>query len=408
MKPFQLLVKPAAGDCNLACEYCFYRETTPEIYPEQSRHRMSHEVMERMVTDLLSYRFPETIFCWQGGEPTLMGLDFFEDVVATQIKHGRGGQTVGNALQTNGILINEDWAKFLARYKVVVGLSLDGPRELHDRYRINRGGEGTFERVLAAAEVMRRQGVAFNILCVVNRVNQERAREVYRFFRAHGFDYVQFIPALETDPATGAVTEFSATPEGLGRFFREAFDEYRRDGYPHVSERNFDAVMNLHLSCAPGMCTFDERCGEYLVVEHNGDVYPCDFFVREQWRLGNVMEQPLAEFFSHPLMKKFSKAKGLRSAECGECERLAWCHGGCLKDRLPHQAQGKGKTWFCQSYQELFASSYDEVERWVSEIRERESAGGNPVTPTNRKVGRNEPCPCASGKKFKKCCGRGG
>jgi uncharacterized protein len=409
MKPFQLLVKPAAGDCNLACDYCFYRETTPHLYPAEPRHRMSVEIMDAVVKDLLSHRFPETIFCWQGGEPTLMGLDFFEAVIEAQMRHGKGGQVVGNAFQTNGILVNDDWARFFARYQVVVGLSLDGPREVHDHYRKNAGGAGTFERVMAAAETLRRHAVSFNILCVVNRMNQERGREVYRFLRAHGFDYLQFIPCLETGP-DGGIMPFSATPAGLGRFYREVFDCYRKDGFSRVSERTFDAVLSLHLTGRPNVCTLGERCGEYLVVEYNGDVYPCDFFVDREWRLGNVMDKKLADFFSHPLMKTFAARKGEVAAECRECGREPWCHGGCLKDRLPGRASGPGRTHFCESYRALFDATDRDMKQWAEEIGAQQAAG--PVEASRaeagpaRAPGRNDPCPCGSGKKFKKCCGR--
>ncbi|HUT54578.1 MAG TPA: anaerobic sulfatase maturase [bacterium] len=405
MKPFQLLCKPTAGDCNLACTYCFYRETTPHLYPDEIKHRMSPEIMEAMVKDLLSHRFPETIFCWQGGEPTLMGLSFFEAVIEAQMKHGKGGQVVGNAFQTNGILINDDWARFFARYQMVVGLSLDGPREVHDHFRQNAGGAGTFERVMEAAELLHARGVAFNILCVVNRMNQERGREVYRFFRAHGFDYIQFIPCLETGP-DGSVMPFSATPDGLARFQGDVFDEYRRDGFPAVSERTFDAVLNLHLSGRPNVCTFGERCGEYLVVEYNGDVYPCDFFVEREWRLGNVMDRGLAEFFSHPLMKTFAARKQEVADECRECGRLSWCHGGCLKDRLPDRASAPGRTYFCESYQALFDATDKDMAQWADEIRAQQAAEQSRVQPAARIPGRNDPCPCGSDKKFKKCCGR--
>jgi uncharacterized protein len=404
MEPFQVLVKPAAGDCNLGCDYCFYRRTTPELYPFEKKHRMDREVMEILVKDMLSYRFSETIFCWQGGEPTLMGLDFFEDVIETQMKHGKAGQVVGNAFQTNGILIGDAWARFLAEYKVVVGLSLDGPRSVHDNYRKSLGGAGTFERVMETAELFLRYGVAFNILCVVNGLNQDQGRTVYRFFRNQGFDYIQFIPCLETDPATGEALPFSATPDGLARFFREVFEEYERDGFPHVSERNFDALMNLHLSGKPNMCTFDGRCGGYLVVEYNGDVYPCDFFVESDWNLGNIRDKKLAEFFDHPLMKSFAKAKDDRPAECDDCRWLKWCYGGCLKDRLPDRAGGTGRTWFCEAYRELFGTSYETMEQWCGMIKDNAGEGGR--APSDKKAGRNDPCPCGSGRKYKKCCGK--
>ncbi len=401
MKPFQVLVKPAAGDCNLACEYCFYRSTTPELYPDQKKHRMSREVMELLVKDLLSYRFAETIFSWQGGEPTLMGLDFFEDVIRAQMDNGKGGQVVGNALQTNGILINDDWARFLSRYKVVVGLSLDGPRDVHDRFRKSAGGGPTFDRVMEAAEVMKRRGVAFNILCVVNRYNQDLGREVFRFFKAQGFDYIQFIPCLETHPESCEVMPFSATPDGLARFFCRVFEEYAAEGFPRVSERNFDALLSMHVTGSPGLCTFEDKCGSYLVVEYNGDIYPCDFFVEEKWRLGNLGDKRLGEFFEHPLMHKFAAAKQKVPAECRRCRWYAWCFGGCLKDRLPHRADGPGKSRFCESYLAMFECSQEKMEKWAEMVRQRDGQAEQ----EGKRPGRNAPCPCGSGKKYKKCCG---
>ena len=401
MQPFQLLVKPAAGDCNLACEYCFYRRTTPELYPEEGRPRMEVETMQRMVSDILSHRFSETIFCWQGGEPTLMGLNFFEQVVKAQMDAGKGGQTVGNALQTNGIVMDAEWAEFLARYNFVVGLSLDGPREIHDRYRKNMGGAPTFDRVMDAAELLSRYGVAFNILSVVNRFNQDKGREVYRFLTGQGFDYIQFIPCLETDPESGEITDFSATPEGLARFYEDVFDEYRQTGFPRVSERTFDALMHMHVTGAPGVCTWQKRCGSYLVVEHNGDVYPCDFFVRDEWKLGNIHEKRLAEFFKHPLMQKFAAAKEDVPDECGACSWTSWCHGGCLKDRVPHGPHQTGRTHFCEAYKKLFDTTREDMEKWATDA----GPVPTPSATTTEKPKRNDPCPCGSGKKYKKCCG---
>ncbi len=366
---------------------------------------MDLETMEIVVRDLLSYRFPETVFCWQGGEPTLMGLDFFEKVVKTQMENGKGGQVVGNAFQTNGVLIDGDWADFLARYRFVVGLSLDGPRDVHDHYRKNLAGAGTFDKVMDAAELMRSRGVAFNILSVVNRVNQDQGRKVYRFLRSQGFDFIQFIPCLETDPDTGEVTEFSATPGGLGRFFEEIFDEYKRDGFPRVSERNLDALMNLHICGRPQMCTFDQQCGGYLVIEHNGDVYPCDFFVESRYRLGNARKRKLAEFFDHPVMKKFAAGKKKVPPDCGACPWFSWCVGGCQKDRLPDRAEGVGRTYFCESYKRLFDSTYKDMEKWTAPLKEEAERQAPPRT--SGKIGRNDPCPCGSGKKYKKCCGAG-
>jgi len=400
MKPFQLLIKPASGDCNLACEYCFYRDVA-SLYPD-GRRRMSRERAEALIREMLCYRFPETVFSWQGGEPTLMGLDFFSHVVACQMRHGRPGQVVGNALQTNGLLLDRQWARFLARYRFLVGLSLDGPQEVQDRYRRSPGGTGSFDRVMAAAELLASEGVAFNILSVVSRAGQDRGAEIYRFFRSQGFYHLHFIPCLETDPATGRIADFSATPEGLTRFFSELFELQRAEGLMAVSERNLDAFFRLRLGGKAGLCTLDGACGDYLVVEHNGDIFPCDFFVEEAWRLGNLDEGRLADFFEHPLMKRFREARGLVPGECQACALGRSCRGGCLKDRIPHRAAAAGKSHFCEAIRKLYAMTQPSPGAAVREIDPARPA----AMPPNRTAlaGRNAPCPCGSGLKYKRCC----
>jgi uncharacterized protein len=393
-RPWQALLKPAGSDCNLACAYCFYRRVGPELYPGQA-HRMSPEIMRAAVGQLLALRQAETIFSWQGGEPTLMGLGFFEQVIAAQQELGRSGQVVGNALQTNGLLLDHDWGRFLARHRFVVGLSLDGPRELHDANRRDHAGQGTFDRVMAAVELLRGHNVTFNILAVVNRLTQERAPEIYRFFRAQGLGNLQFIPCLDMDPAQGRPTDYSVSPEGLARFWRDLWHTWAADGYPGLSERNLDAVLSCHLSGQPGLCTWDSSCQGYLVIEHNGDAYPCDFFVTPEWRLGNVTEKPLRQLAASPLMRAFLQGKARLAPQCqGGCDWSGWCHGGCLKDRLPHQGRQPGKSLLCPAYQELFRESFEKMEDWAGRLLRPEASA----------PGRNAPCPCGSGKKYKRCC----
>lgn len=400
MKPFQLLIKPASGDCNLACGYCFYRDTV-SLYPD-ARLRMSGERAEALIREMLRYRFPETVFSWQGGEPTLMGLDFFSHVAECQIRHGRPGQVVGNALQTNGLLLNREWVRFLARYRFLVGLSLDGPREVHDRYRRSPGGEGSFDRVMAAAELLAAEGAAFNILSVVSRAAQDRATEIYRFFRSQGFDHLHFIPCLETDPATGRIASFSATPDGLTRFFGELSGLRRAEGRTAAAERNMDAFLRLRREGRAGLCTLDGACGDYLVLEHNGDIFPCDFFVGKEWRLGNMDEGRLADFFEHPLMRRFSEARGWVPRECRACDLGRSCRGGCLKDRLPDRAAAPGKSHFCKAVKKLYAMTRPSPEAavWGLDAALPAAVRSNRTAP----AGRNAPCPCGSGLKYKRCC----
>ncbi len=404
-REFQLLIKPASADCNAACEYCFYtRVNTEGMYPAAPVHRMSLDVLERMTHELLSYRFRNTVFSWQGGEPTLMGLEFFQHAVRLQEQHGLPGQAVGNALQTNGILIDDDWARFLARYRFLVGLSLDGPEDVHDTYRKTKSGSGTWQQVMRAVDRCRTHGVNFNILTVVNDVNQHRARDVYHWMvDEQGFDYLQFIPCIELDPSTGAIARFSASPAGYGQFLCDLFDEwYESGGYRTVSIRTFDSVLNYYVTGRSTMCIFGPTCDVYLVVEHTGDIYPCDFFVRPELHLGNLMDQPLERFFDHPIHEKFARAK-VRNVhpECRTCEWWDLCHAGCQKDRIAADGYEPTRTYFCESYKRLFAHAHTRFKVLADEVRRRRAAY---AVPPGAKIGRNDPCPCGSGRKYKHCC----
>jgi len=364
MKSFQLLVKPVSAECNCRCVYCFYRPVG-KLYPspESAQRRMPGEVLEKMIREFLHRRQAESIFSWQGGEPTLAGLDFFKEVVRLEETHGRVGQVIGNALQTNGLLLDEDWVKFLARYRFLVGLSLDGPEEIHNRFRRDGAGQGTFERVMAAAEVLKRAGVAFNILSVVSPANVERATEVYRFFRDQGFRHLQFVPCLERDPQGEGLAPFSITPGAYGRFLCELWDAWLQSGFPQVSIRDFDSCLARRLKGKANLCTYQSSCGQYLVVEHNGDVYPCDFFVRPERKLGNLMDRPLADFLELPQAREFAKAKAPHDLECRRCRWQSHCHAGCQKDRLLPDGRPAGHSLFCAAYQAFFPHAEPDIAR---------------------------------------------
>jgi uncharacterized protein len=362
MKTFQLLVKPVSADCNSRCDYCFYRPVE-SLYPGLARHRMPAEVLEKMIREFLGQRQAETIFSWQGGEPTLAGLDFFQEVVRLEQDLGRSGQVIGNAFQTNGLLLDEDWAKFLARYQFLVGLSLDGPEEIHNRFRRDGAGQGTFARVMAAAELLRRAGVAFNLLTVVSPANVERAEEVYRFFQEQGFRYLQFVPCLERDPQGQGLAPFSITAEAYGRFLCQLWDVWLQDGFPQVSIRDFDSYLARRLQGKATLCTFQSACGQYLVVEHNGDIYPCDFFVRPEFKLGKLMEQALPDFLSLARAREFARAKAPSDRECVRCSWRGHCHGGCPKDRLQADGKWAGRTFFCDAYRAFFTHAEKDMAR---------------------------------------------
>ena len=345
-KPFQLLIKPVGADCNLRCKYCFYLRAH-ELYADPGPHLMSDAVLERMVSGLLEYRFPETVFAWQGGEPTVAGLDFFKRAVELQQRYGAPGQSVGNGLQTNGILVDDDWCEFFRRYKFLIGLSLDGPKEVHDHFRVNAAGHGTWDKVMAAARLMEQYQVEYNILCVVNSHNVKLGKDLLRWFADHGFNYLQFIPCMEPG------MEHNVTPEEYGEFLCQTFDYWAREGFGKISIRDFDALLATRVGQPMPLCTYGRVCNHYIVVEHTGDVYPCDFFVYDEWKLGNIMDAPLDSFMETDRYKRFAYQKDKVPA-CRGCQWRPMCHGGCQKDRL---AIGtfKDPTPLCAAYKKFFA-----------------------------------------------------
>ena len=353
MDPFSLLIKPVSFDCNLRCDYCFYLRAE-EVYG-RTKHRMSDEVLEAMISQLMGYRFGESIFGWQGGEPTVAGLDFFKRVVELQMKHGARGQVVGNALQTNATLINEEWARFLAKYRFLVGVSLDGPSKVHNRYRRKASGAGSFRQTLRGLKALERAGVAVNALVLVSQANVRKAGAVYRFLMEQGFQFIQFIPCIETDPRTGERAGFAITGEEFGDFLCDLFEVWKVDGPGKVSVRYFDAVRRHLIDGGYDLCVMDACCDAYLLVEHNGDVYPCDFFMFDEWRLGNLMETPLHEINRLPRRREFSAMKAVKFAECEGCEWIEFCHGGCPKDRSALGDPRTVKTPLCEAYRKFLA-----------------------------------------------------
>ena len=431
-----VLIKPAGPDCNLACRYCFYLDHA-RLFPEAAPHRMDEAVLAATVRQVLGAGSPQVSFGWQGGEPTLMGLPFFERAVELEKQHGRGGQTIGNGLQTNGLLIDESWCRFLREHQFLVGLSLDGPEPVHDRYRLARSGQPTWGRVMDAAKRMLDGGVEVNALAVVTDRSAECPREVYEFLRDTGLRYMQFIPCLEPEPrpAVGP-SEFAAGPERLGRFLCTVFDAWRadfRDGRPTTSIRWFDSVFATYIGVQAMECTLLPECGCYVVVEHNGDVFACDFFVEEEWKLGNVQAGTLADMLNSPQQARFGRRKAELAAACQACPWLPHCRGGCPKERTGQRSR------FCDAYRmffahadsffrELAAEKSQKVDKSkgqkVDEGHESDDIHGDGVSNVRgteraralarfamldargRGAARNAPCPCGSGMKYKRCCGR--
>src|SRR5689334_10066828 len=281
-----LLIKPASAVCNLDCEYCFYLDRAADPYSALPARRMTLETLERLVDTYLFYSYPNSVFAFQGGEPTLAGLPFFEKLVSYQQEFGRNGQSVSNAMQTNAVLLTKDWCDLFRSYNWLLGVSLDGPEAVHDRYRFNKSGQPTWRKVVDAVELLQANKVEFNILCVLSQSNVDQPRELYRFFRSLGVDNIQFIPLAEFD-GEGNPLPFTITAEQYGRFLCDVFDIWWPDRRK-VRIRFFDNLAEATAGQKPGSCTLHETCDSYCVVEYNGDVYPCDFFVEKEWKLGNV------------------------------------------------------------------------------------------------------------------------
>jgi uncharacterized protein len=406
-----ILIKPAGPDCNLSCDYCFYLKKA-DLFPESRVHRMSEDVLEETCRQMMTLASPSLSFGWQGGEPTLMGLDFFERAVEHQKRFGQG-KTVSNGLQTNGLLLDEKWARFLRRYRFLVGLSLDGPEHVHDRYRQSRTGKGSWQRTVEKAKLLLDNGVMVNALAVVNDYSARFPEEIYSFLKALGFDYQQLIPCVEPAPETGAAPAgFSVTPEAYGEFLVRMLDCWTadfKDDEPTTSIRFFDAVLQKYLGDPPADCTLLDTCGVYLVVEHNGDVFPCDFFVTPKRKLGNVLDDSLEELFASKAMRDFAGVKRALPKECRTCPWLDKCAGGCPKDRPVINGQ-LAPSYFCRAYKRFFKHAHPRLQALASRLRTRRAAAqkGDVIDSLRRgalKVGRNDPCPCGSGKKLKKCCG---
>ncbi len=406
MTPFSLLIKPASADCNLRCAYCFYLDRA-SLYPETGRHRMSGEVLETLVKGYMATPQPQYAFAWQGGEPTLMGLEFFERVVELQKRYGAFGAGVANHLQTNGLAVTDEFARHLSRYNFLVGVSLDGPAELHDRYRRHADGRGSHEGVMAGLGVLRRNRVKVNILTLINQANVKHGGLVYRYLRDQGFDFHQYIPCVEFDPA-GRRQPFALSGPEWGQFLCQVYDEWIKYDAEKVSVRFFDSILYRMVKGAPNVCHMGDDCCQYFVVEHNGDVYPCDFFVEPELKLGNIARDSWESLQASPRYRAFGARKADRNPECDACPYLDLCAADCLKHRLdggrsaPHE-----KSALCRGYLTFYEHALPGLQGLARKVRERSPLPGGTDGPARtEKVGRNDPCPCGSGRKYKKCCGR--
>ena len=367
-----LLIKPASAVCNLDCEYCFYLDREADPYKALPARRMTTETLERLVDTYLFYSYPESIFAFQGGEPTLAGLPFFEKLVALQQQYGRNGQAVSNSLQTNAVLLDKGWCDLFRTYNWLLGVSLDGPEVVNDRFRFNKEGRGTWKRVMQSVELLKKERVEFNILCVLSQANVERPRELYRFYRSLGIDNIQFIPLAEFDGA-GHALPFTITPEQYGRFLCEVFELWWPERRK-VRIRIFDNIAEALAGQKPGNCTMHETCDSYVVVEYNGDVYPCDFFVESAWKLGSVTLDSWPEIARRARRYSFASNKTLAHPECQTCQYQSICHGGCPKLRHGPNRRFEDLDYFCQAYKMIYGKSIEPLQKDVRKLMERAPA----------------------------------
>lgn len=350
-----LLIKPVSALCNLDCAYCFYLERPADPYESSPTRIMSRETLQRLVDGYLAYSFPHSSFAFQGGEPTLAGLDFFQSLVEFQKRFGRRGQVVSNSIQTNGTLLTSEWCELFRSYHFLVGISLDGPEDVHDAYRLNKAGHGTWKAVMDGVALLQQEQVEFNVLTVVSQSNVRRAVETYHFFRGLGLEYLQFIPLVEFLP-DGQSEPFAISGEEYGQFLCDLFDAWWPERRT-VRIRYFDNIAEALAGQKPGTCTMHQSCDSYAVVEHNGDVYPCDFFVERNWRLGSIHADSWPELARRARRSQFATKKQLPHAECSACEFHSICQGGCPSNRQARRNHFEDLDPLCAGYKMIFSKS---------------------------------------------------
>ena len=421
-RAFHVMTKPIGPICNLDCEYCFYLDKE-ELYPETRSFRMDDAILENYVKQYIdAQEVNEVTFAWQGGEPTLMGVDFFRQAIRYQQKYRRPGMQIQNSFQTNATLLDDEWGEFFKRNKFLIGVSIDGPPEIHDKYRYDKRGRPSSEQVIRGLRVLQKHKVDYNILCVVNKHNAEYPKEVYNYFKELGAEFMQFIPAVEHFDGKN-VSPRSVTARQYGKFLCAIFDEWVVNDIGRIFVQIFDVALEAWLGYNPSLCVFNETCGDALAIEHNGDLYSCDHFVTPDYHVGNIEENTIAEMVDSTFQRKFGTDKRDTLPEyCRSCEVKFVCNGGCPKNRFIKTPTGEdGLNYLCAGYKQFFNHIDEPMKMMASALqagrpansiipilrqRQQEKAQGNtPIAAKiSQKVGRNSPCPCGSGRKYKQCC----
>lgn len=368
-KPLYVMLKPAGAHCNLACKYCYYLEKN-NLYQNSHRHLMSDEMLEQFTREYIEAQtMPQVLFTWHGGEPLMRSIDFYKKALALQKKYAHGKQ-IDNVIQTNGTLLTDEWCEFFAQNHWLVGISVDGPQEYHDHYRVTPAGKPSWEKVMQGINLLKKHRVEWNAMAVVNAYNAEHPLEFYHFFRDNGCQYLQFTPIVErltehedgrtlaslADDREIPLADASVTPQQWGNFLCTIFDDWVRHDVGKTFVEIFDCTLANWMGVLPGICAYSKECGHAGVMEHNGDVYSCDHFVFPEYKLGNIREQSLIDMLYGEKQQAFSRLKHTSlPRQCKECDMEFACHGECPKNRFEKDKYGEpGLNYLCQGYYQYY------------------------------------------------------
>ena len=368
-KPLYVMLKPVGAVCNLACDYCYYLEKA-KLYQNNPKHVMSEELLEKFIEEYInSQTMPQVLFTWHGGEPLMRSIDFYKKALAFQKKYAHGKQ-IDNVIQTNGTLLTDEWCEFFAKNHWLVGISIDGPQEYHDHYRVTPAGKPSWEKVMQGISLLKKHRVEWNAMAVVNAYNAEHPLEFYHFFRDNGCQYLQFTPIVErltehedgrtlaslADDREIPLADASVTPQQWGNFLCTIFDDWVRHDVGKTFVEIFDCTLANWMGVLPGICAYSKECGHAGVMEHNGDVYSCDHFVFPEYKLGNIREQSLIDMLYGEKQQAFSRLKHTSlPRQCKECDMEFACHGECPKNRFEKDKYGEpGLNYLCQGYYQYY------------------------------------------------------
>lgn len=369
-KPLYVMLKPAGAHCNLACKYCYYLEKK-HLYQNTPRHLMSDEMLEQFTREYIEAQtMPQVLFTWHGGEPLMRSIDFYRKALALQKKYAHGKQ-IDNVIQTNGTLLTDEWCEFFAQNHWLVGISIDGPQEYHDHYRVTPAGKPSWEKVMQGISLLKKHRVEWNAMAVINAYNAEHPLEFYHFFRDNGCQYLQFTPIVErltehedgrtlaslADDREIPLADASVTPAQWGNFLCTIFDDWVRHDVGKMFVEIFDCTLANWMGVLPGICAYSKECGHAGVMEHNGDVYSCDHFVFPEYKLGNIREQSLIDMLYGEKQQAFSRLKHTSlPRQCKECDMEFACHGECPKNRFEKDKYGEpGLNYLCQGYYQYYS-----------------------------------------------------